>query len=176
MYQASSQRVQQSFWRLTSCFTLNWARLLECWWYTFAKSLSMELTLLYVPDSQHLSPHLTAMAISEIRGNGVGLNDVAYSPNPLKIFYSDQTICSKYPQCDHIRKTRKKLIWLSCLVVLMHLIKYIKCKLRWFKWQITWHKLCPRMNLTYFQLIRTYLTISVSSPNYISNFLVFLMT
>ena len=35
-----------------------------------------------------------------------------------------------------IRKTRKKLIWLSWLIVLMHLIKYIKGKLRWFKWQI----------------------------------------
>ena len=28
-----------------------------------------------------------------------------------------------------IRQTRKKLIWLSWLIVLMHLIKYIKCKL-----------------------------------------------
>ena len=34
---------------------------------------------------------------------------------------------------DYIRKTRKKLI---LFIVLMHLIKYIKCKLRRFKWQI----------------------------------------
>ena len=41
-----------------------------------------------------------------------------------------------------IRKTRKKLICLGWLVVLMRLIncKYIECKLRWFKWKIK-HKL-----------------------------------
>ena len=117
------------------------------WWHSTSISVNLSVVLIYFPPSSSVERcHIViTRAVRKQFVNSPAdvanliltyIHHLAHSVFERSCRLGDQVVSISSATWLHIRKTQEILIYLSWLMTLMHLIKCIKCKLRWFKTQI----------------------------------------